>query len=218
MSIQGSVGVGFDPERARLLEPVPRNLAHKGQTLGIRIPKAEPEPQPEKPLTGEELAKLLDSHLSDEDHEKAGLAKHALAEKFSRDIEDFSMIGEINEDGDPRIIVALTATGGIDLGLDGGTADETRGWNYASEPDDPRFIIDINGKKIDTRKDINEQTLRMLAEFNKEICETVWDTNSEEDGRWALKFIIYKGRVTRDWEKANYGLSDMRFRPVIQIK
>ena len=116
-----------------------------------------------------------------ERRERAVRVTTALAEKFQRLNRTSPVINAANEAGENVCAVALTATERLDLGDPSKTYDAKRNWNKViAEDNDPRFIIEVDGQKVDTRESQNMQWLKAVAAANPDINEWVWRTGEKE--------------------------------------
>ena len=174
---------------------------------------------PESKTEPETEHNILDE-LSAEQKERAVATTTALAEKFGRDEADFSVVKSVNEAGEAVFAVALTATDKIDLGDPAKTYDSKRNWNKGiAKDDDPRFIIEVEGNKIDTRNSIDMKWLKVVAAANPKIREWVWRFGEKHLAVRGLAPIAYlrDGRADPGRDYRAGGHWDVGFRPVVVI-
>ena len=155
-----------------------------------------------------------------ERRERATRVTTALAEKFKRPESDFSVINSTNEAGENICAVALTATERLDLGDSSKTYDPKRNWNKVTAKDnDSRFIIKVDGQKVDTRESQNMQWLKAVAAANPEINEWVWRTGEKEkadrDGAPLASLCVGQADASQYYRPSDYWSTG--FRPVVVI-
>ena len=151
----------------------------------------------------------------------------ALSEKFDRPKEDFGLIRVTEKDmsGNERTVVKaiLTATNGIDLGDPDKKFDKRRRWDYVAKEGGyayDKFGIWPGGKRADVRDGLNVETLKVLAQVNPDIFESVWLVGvggvEDSSGYKPIANIQYGGvSCTSGWHKADN--DHFAFRPVVTI-
>lgn len=180
--------------------------------------KKGPEAETTRPET--KAAYDIFDELTSEQKERAATATTALAEKFSREKSDFTVVKSTNETGEDIFAVALTATERLDLGDTSKAADAKRSWNNITAKDnDPRFIIKVGGQKIDTREAQNMQWLQAIVAANPDIGEWVWRTGEQEEaGSIAAPVAcLVGGHAYASWGRRSDGSRSAAFRPIIVI-
>lgn len=156
--------------------------------------------------------------------ERAAQARIALAEKYVRPVEDFSLVQTTREteDGKHEIVytVVLTSTDGVDLGKPG-EYDEKRSWK-AIDPTrkNKDHELRVWGKTIDVRKAQSLEVLAKVAKINPKINECVWETASPYLARTGFApFVgLFRGRAMRGFDRRDYGGWGARFRPAVEIE
>jgi len=144
----------------------------------------------------------------------------ALGDTFNRDYRDFSVVKLANEVGDTVYAVALTSTARLDLGDQDKTYDSKRNWNDGiAEDDDPRFTIEVNGERIDTRSAITIESSKVVAATNREIDEWIWlfGQKAEADTIGAPMARIQGGQAFLCTGKRMAGSWGIGFRPIVVI-
>lgn len=163
--------------------------------------------------------------LSPEQQEKALALTSAIAEKFGVRMEDFSVLKE-TIDGESRLVLAYTAGNGIHLGS----------WNKIFDKKNAKdFMIEIHGKKYDTRTGMTEAVYRGVYDYAKQTGQTLPDsrqlsdkndepwtwtllTGEQADGLSAPIADVNGGKVGRSWSDRDDDGSLVRFRPAVVIE
>lgn len=143
----------------------------------------------------------------------------ALSKKFNCDKSDFSIVHYKKVD---KVIsaVVLTATEGVDLGNLDKAHDSKRSWNkLMAKDDDRRFIIEVDGKEIDTREPIDGELLKAVDATNPEISEWIWRTGEKDKAGRDLAPIarLNEGEVRQYWVARSYDYRNFRFRPAVVL-
>lgn len=161
--------------------------------------------------------------LSAEQLEKVARIKAALADKFDRDETDFGVIKVEwpSRPNDPDYLVALTATEGVDVGNPDKVYNSNRGWDRIMEnPEDARFLINVDGQQIDTRTRVVLSSLTMTARANPNINEVVWLTGAKHNDELesAPTAKISNGMIEGRMAQRGFDTrTNILFRPVVSV-
>jgi hypothetical protein len=182
-----------------------------GANVVAATTQAEAEPEAERSIFDQ---------LTAEQQERATAATAAQAEKFDRKESDFSVVKSTNEAGESIFAVALTATESLDLGNPKKAYDSKRNWDKVTTKDnDARFIIEVEGQKVDTRDKQDMQWLSVVAAANPEINEYVWRTGEQDlAGRDVAPIAdLDAGQAYPDPFRRSFDDWCIGFRPVVVI-
>lgn len=166
--------------------------------------------------------------LKPEQRQQAEAVITALAEKFERQPEDFGVVLVESEEGEPRVVVMLTAGNGIYKGSYNAV--------MANKNTDD-FMLEIDGRQVDTRPAItwdvyqafiNGEKVRgtnplpdspQLADQNNQPWTETWLTGEPSD-----VFRAYSGRVLqvglpdRPWHGRGNAFAFRRVRPAVVLE
>lgn len=163
--------------------------------------------------------------LTPEQKQKAAQVKTAMAEKFGREETDFSVIRTVDEDGNDHYSVALISTKGVDFPPKPKKLSQKRLYSYqdiVADPEDERFIIEVDGAQIDTREAVTDSAILQLIKLNPKIKGYIWVAASGiQTGLFAPALNVVRGAhigpkptsyIEQDFED-----SESQFYPVVRI-
>jgi len=166
----------------------------------------------------------VETELTPEQHERAGVLQAALAEKFSTDErkltpEDFGLV-TVGEGETKQVLVMLTTGNGLYHGS----------WNTIMN-DKKANTIEIDGQKVDSRKAMTWEAYQALVAQadtplpdsqalqaeNGEPWTATWLTGEQADGLRAQYGFVYYGGPDRLWNDRRDGWNDILFRPAAVV-
>ncbi len=144
-----------------------------------------------------------------------------MAEKFGVCEEEFSILETTNGNGESRFTATYTAAKGIYKGS----------WSQIfAKREDKEFKVDVNGKKIDTRKAMNWDLYKALIinakvigvtplpdSYGQGVNTRTWLTGEEAFPRTALCGCHNDGHTFTILRGHSVGTRSIRFRPAVVI-
>lgn len=175
------------------------------------------------------------TRLSPERREYADKLIAAMSEKFGVRTADFSLVETSAESGE-KLVTAVYAGKGLDLGNRVKNYDPNRSWNgIFDEKADENFIVTVDGRAVDTRAGLTEVVYYAMVAGAKKCGATLPDSQQmaeEYRDHWTWTWLtgeipnrslmpfarVGGGEVERYWRDRNSDDRCMRFRPAAVIE
>jgi hypothetical protein len=156
--------------------------------------------------------------------ESFGKGPDTYAVKYDPITREITKVRSGGERGTEILVVAHTATEGIDLETADPAIDSgrKRSWrDIMADDNDPRFIIEVDGGQFDTRRPIDTDLLQAIAAANPEIDkEWVWRTGEgdrvDQEGNAPISELT-NGQVSLEWAQRSASDKEFRFRPAVVL-
>lgn len=177
-------------------------------------------------LTGEATVEPSNAELGSSLELQAQDVIDALAQKYEKcgaTVEDFELVGDT---------VMYTAVSGLELGDPREARDEKRSWDsIMADPEDERFVMEINGRKVDTRQGMTRELYEAFVKAKKDAGAELPDsqantldngvqtflTGEEASTSFAPSARVRGGSVDVRWVLCGSDFRGFRFRPSVGL-